>query len=585
MASTRISAPVRGVKLQLSRLSTRQDVVPKCITSSIARPISTTTSSRASVSSIITSASAPSSPIKPLQEQTVLATIHHFPSLEPLRFESYPANHLYLPTRRDILHRAVIYEGDMTRLGTASTKTRYEVRGSAKKIRPQKGSGRARLGDKKSPMLRGGGVAFGPKPRDFSSGLQKKVYDLAWRTALSYRYRKGELVIVDNAMEIESPSPKLLNDIFESHPWGNSSGRSLLITLEQRPLLERALDAMGRSRQSLTWDEVDVKDLLELSRIVIERDALKNILLMHQEDLTHTSLPWYKGMVESSPPTSLEAITGWPEFRDLMSVPAVERDSHRTTLYQSVASQRWQEAASLPDDHPQKALLAVSSLELGAQSKNISVALQKSGRSTRSNVLSAHKRMLLKAEATEMRVQALRLLGKEEEANALWREAGDIRTDVGIAEADMCMLKGNQFVRIANDFTQKEMYEESEKAERQAEEWFARAEAANEGEELLEEFEEEDATSEELQELDVVEASIEKKDAVEEKDGEIETTSRSDAGEKASQAAAIPDTAPTDKDINTTEKAYEETKMVEKKETRERADGKASTKKKDRKGT
>lgn len=122
----------------------------------------------------------------------VLATVYSFPHMEPLRFTEYPVNQLHLPLRRDILHRAVIYEADNHRgMSTANTKWRSEVHGSGRKIRPQKGTGRARLGDKKSPMLRGGGVAFGPKPRDMSTKLPRKIYDLAWRTALSYRYRRG----------------------------------------------------------------------------------------------------------------------------------------------------------------------------------------------------------------------------------------------------------------------------------------------------------------------------------------------------------------------------------------------------------
>lgn len=310
-------------------------------------------------------------PVKPLAEQTVLATIHQFPSLEPLRFETYPANHLYLPTRKDILHRAVVYEGDMTREGTASTKTRHEIRGSAKKIRPQKGSGRARLGDKKSPMLRGGGVAFGPHPRDFSTDLPKKVYDLAWRTALSYRFRKGELIIVDNAMEIESPSPRLLGDIFKHHEKLRGKGRSLLVTLEERPLLQDALIEMDRAEQTLTWQEVDVKNLLELSRVIIERDALRNILLSHQEDLTHVALPpWHKSLVRSSPPSELEAVIGWQEFRDLQLLEEQERDEARPVAFESVASQRYELAETLPQGL-QRNSLTRSAYELLADAKEL----------------------------------------------------------------------------------------------------------------------------------------------------------------------------------------------------------------------
>jgi large subunit ribosomal protein L4 len=354
-------------------------------------------------------------PIKPLEEQTVLATIHQFPSLEPLRFETYPANHLYLPTRKDILHRAVVYEGDMTRLGTASTKNRHEVRGSRKKIRPQKGSGRARLGDKMSPMLRGGGVAFGPHPRDFSTELPKKVYDLAWRTALSYRFRKGELIIVDNAMEIEAPSTRLLADIFKHHEKLRGKGRSLLVTLDERPLLEEALIRMDRGEQTLTWEEVDVKNLLELQRVIIERDALHNILLSHEEDLTHTSLtPWHKSLIRSSPPSDLETTIGWPEFRELqvldlelqdaarrvaagkpderdlelleLTQDDAERlagpdsrhlqllarqkaDTARAPAYESVAASRYAHAQTLPPSSPQRTELEISLYDLTAESK------------------------------------------------------------------------------------------------------------------------------------------------------------------------------------------------------------------------
>tara|TARA_R110002003_G_scaffold61_2_gene5504 strand:+ start:3854 stop:5398 length:1545 start_codon:yes stop_codon:yes gene_type:complete len=310
-------------------------------------------------------------PIKPLEEQTVLATIHRFPSLEPLRFETYPANHLYLPTRRDILHRAVIFEGDSTREGTASTKNRHEVRGSARKIRPQKGSGRARLGDKKSPMLRGGGVAFGPRPRDFATHLPKKVYDLAWRTALSYRYRKGELIIVDNAMEIESPSARLLSDIFKYHEKLRGRGRSLLVTLNERPLLEEALLDMDRGGQALTWEEVDVKDLLELERVMIERDALHNILLSHQEDLTHTSIaPWHKRLIQSSTPSELESMIGWSEFRDLALKDQQDQDAARPSLYESVALKRYDYVATLPES-PHRTTETISAYTLLSSAREL----------------------------------------------------------------------------------------------------------------------------------------------------------------------------------------------------------------------
>ncbi|KAF2269785.1 ribosomal protein L4, partial [Lojkania enalia] len=341
MAPSRMRMPVRGVTSQLSLLSISQD---KSITTLFARTITSSMSSRASVSTITTVA-APPVPTKPFGRQTVSATIYHFPTLEPLRFQSYPANHLYLPTRRDILHRAIVFEGDNTRSGTASTKWRDEVRGSARKLRPQKGTGRARLGDKKSPMLTGGGVAFGPKPRDFGTDLPRKVYDLAWRTALSYRYKKGELVIVDNAMELESPSPTLLKLILDSQGWGDTGKKSLLVTLNERPLLAAALERLSDG-YTRTWQDVDVKDLLGMGRIVIERNALNNMLQSHQYDLTHNSR--IGRLVETLPEEEIvDTFLGYEEYRDLVLVPREEREALKPTIFRSIGLKRVQRALDL----------------------------------------------------------------------------------------------------------------------------------------------------------------------------------------------------------------------------------------------
>lgn len=195
-----------------------------------------------------------------------------------------------MPLRKDLLHRAVIYEGDMTRQGTASTKYRSEVHGSNRKIRPQKGTGSARLGNKKSPMLKGGGVAFGPKPRDFSTELPRKVYDQAWRTALSYRYRKGELMVVDGELEVdvaEASLERYVRDLLAWQNMGRAGGRTLFVTSERRHNLFDALegDNMERHARALEVDYVDVKDMLELGRVVIERDALEQLFLEHETDL------------------------------------------------------------------------------------------------------------------------------------------------------------------------------------------------------------------------------------------------------------------------------------------------------------
>ncbi len=260
-----------------------------------------------------------------------------FPSLEPRALEMWPAQHLHLPLRRDLLHLAVVYEGDNTRQGTASSKTRFDVHGSHRKMRPQKGSGRARVGWRQSPVLRGGGKTFGPHPRDFGTDLNRKMYDRAWRTALSYRYRRGELVVCQDGLELPLPErflelaqagtldreledgfvrryvrallngngslstsaaeppqsaspipgiPQTVNGVGSiGQAWGRSGGRTTFITTERRPNLFTSLETAGEDGRALTVDDVDVKDLLETGRIVVERAALCEMLEQHQSDL------------------------------------------------------------------------------------------------------------------------------------------------------------------------------------------------------------------------------------------------------------------------------------------------------------
>lgn len=102
------------------------------------------------------------------------------------------------PIRRDILHLCVVHHLDGLRQGTAANKSRGEVRGSGKKIRPQKGTGKARLGDAQSPMLVGGGRAFAKKARDFSTKLPRKVIQMGMRVALSAKVKENSLGIVES---------------------------------------------------------------------------------------------------------------------------------------------------------------------------------------------------------------------------------------------------------------------------------------------------------------------------------------------------------------------------------------------------
>ncbi|NQS72104.1 MAG: 50S ribosomal protein L4 [Desulfobulbaceae bacterium] len=96
-----------------------------------------------------------------------------------------------------ILHEVVCQQRAARRSGNASTKTRGEVRGGGAKPWRQKGTGRARAGSRTSPLWRGGGIVFGPKPRSYSYTMPKKVKRLALKMALSARHQEGNLVVLD----------------------------------------------------------------------------------------------------------------------------------------------------------------------------------------------------------------------------------------------------------------------------------------------------------------------------------------------------------------------------------------------------
>jgi large subunit ribosomal protein L4 len=116
-----------------------------------------------------------------------------------------------IPVRQDIISEAVKGQLASSRTGSASTKNRSNVRGSGAKLWRQKGTGRARVGAASSPLRKGGGVAFGPVPRDYSFKVNKKVRKTALRMALADKFKTGKLLVVDNLEMDEISTRKFLN--------------------------------------------------------------------------------------------------------------------------------------------------------------------------------------------------------------------------------------------------------------------------------------------------------------------------------------------------------------------------------------
>jgi len=112
-----------------------------------------------------------------------------------------------LPVREAVVHQAVVRQLANARQGTASTKTRSEVAGSKQKMFRQKHTGRARAGSIRSPLRRGGGVTFGPKPRSYRQAMPKKMRRLALRCVLSAKAGGKELMVLDE-LRLEEPKTK-----------------------------------------------------------------------------------------------------------------------------------------------------------------------------------------------------------------------------------------------------------------------------------------------------------------------------------------------------------------------------------------
>jgi large subunit ribosomal protein L4 len=126
-----------------------------------------------------------------------------------------------------VLHQAVVTYLANQRQGTHSTLTRAEVSGGNRKPWRQKGTGRARQGSTRAPHWRHGGVAFGPKPRDYRLAIPRKVRQLAKKSALNARAREGALLVVD-ALAFEKPKTKPVADLFAK--LGVTGKKVLLLT-------------------------------------------------------------------------------------------------------------------------------------------------------------------------------------------------------------------------------------------------------------------------------------------------------------------------------------------------------------------
>jgi large subunit ribosomal protein L4 len=173
-----------------------------------------------------------------------------------------------------IVHRALVRQLNNARQGTASTKTRAEVRGGGRKPWRQKGTGRARAGSIRSPLWRGGGVIFGPKPRDFSTKMNRKERRLALRTAFSSRL-EDMIVVEDFGSELERPKTKEV--IAALARWGVAADDKVLLILKEVAENVNLSTRNIAKVKLIKATNLNVVDVLHANKIIITKDALEQI--------------------------------------------------------------------------------------------------------------------------------------------------------------------------------------------------------------------------------------------------------------------------------------------------------------------
>ena len=158
------------------------------------------------------------------------------------------------------------------RQGTAATKTRAEVRGGGKKPWKQKGTGRARVGSSRNPIWRGGGIVFGPKPRDYSYTLPRKVRRLALKSALSSKVKDSNIIVVD-LLTFEEPKTKLMLETLGSL---NAAEKTLVVTADgDVNVYKSARNIPGV--KSVRADYINVFDILKYDTLLMTRDAVARV--------------------------------------------------------------------------------------------------------------------------------------------------------------------------------------------------------------------------------------------------------------------------------------------------------------------
>ncbi len=194
-----------------------------------------------------------------------------------------------VPFNEAVVHQAVVRQRANARQGTASTKTRSEVSGSSRKLFRQKHTGMARAGGRKSPLRRGGGITFGPKPRSYRQAMPKKMRQLALRCVLSAKAREGELRVLEQ-LKLDQPKTKEMAQILAALGVDSSA---LIATSEPET-------GVVKSARNLTRIKITPANLLNVVDILSHK-----ILLMTEAAVRKAEQIWGQKLSQGESSASL----------------------------------------------------------------------------------------------------------------------------------------------------------------------------------------------------------------------------------------------------------------------------------------
>ena len=171
---------------------------------------------------------------------------------------------------RSLVHQAMLAQRANLHRGTHKTKSRGEVRGSTAKLFRQKGTGRARMGSNRSPIRRGGGVAFGPRPRSYAQDLPKRMRRIALRSVLSAKAASDKLRIIDE-LSFEKPQTKEMKNVLAALGFERST---LVVTGEKAEAVKKSVGNLAK----VSWMPaayMNVLDLLNHQGLLMTEDAVR----------------------------------------------------------------------------------------------------------------------------------------------------------------------------------------------------------------------------------------------------------------------------------------------------------------------